>query len=349
MKTAAKRIVALALTLVMMICAFSISAFAATAKTTTAKKTTVKRTMVYTIVGDSIAAGHSLPGYRDGRPTDTFWPRQKGSYTDIVGKEINSTSFYNHAKSGLTSSDVRMLLDSSYKGNGLVSGFLPTTADGNYDYAAIKKLGTSMKTYIKKANVITIGVGFNDSWIPLLCAAKEVNDGKLRSAPNMQKQVDELRKQGTLATAAYDASRITKILATVSGNPAYFAALARYEAQADADFNANMPEIIRIVSELNPKAKIVVVGYYNPFANWKAAGINYGKFFQYRYTNMNNLVKAECKSRANCYFADVGQPELLTEEFQKYFWCFDAHPTAAGYQQMASAIIAALPASVFKA
>lgn len=156
MKKTAKKLAALVLALILMVSCFAVTAAAATA-------TTVKKYGTYLSLGDSIAVGFSLPDYnRSKKLTAT-----KGAYPSLIAEATKADEFLPYAQLAFRTEEIRMLLDNDYDGDSLTDSEMPTNSDG-VNKAVLRSERKMYQTAVKKADLITLDVGFNDIWIPFI-------------------------------------------------------------------------------------------------------------------------------------------------------------------------------------
>ena len=311
-----KKLLAIFLTLALILSVTSVFAFAA-------KKP--KTYVVYTVLGDSIAAGYSLPGFVEDTKWKASWPVVDGSYPQYVAQGIGATKVYQDAHIGLRSHDLRYLLCEDYPGDIAVGWRVPTT--DNYrtvDQTGLAKVRKQYYNHIKQADVITLGIGINDLTIP-----SGILDNVQGENLNLA-----LAFWGDMLGNAYKLADNAAYMAQVS------TLLIGFYRQYVSNFNA----IVTKIKEINPNAKLLVIGYYNaaqdafvkgalpvdigalvtPFIdlfNSHAAGAAAGN--GYTYVKMEHI---------DTLFCDRNSPGYLN----------DNHPTPYGHKQMADIILAAL-------
>ena len=323
-----RKLLAILLTLALVLSFTSVFAFAAKKPKTYSKYDINKDgKVVYTVLGDSIAAGYSLPGFVEDSKWKASWPVVDGSYPQYVGQAIGANKIYQDAHIGLRSHDLRYLLCEDYPGDIAVGWRVPTT--DNYrtvDPTGLAEVRRQYYNHIKKADVITLGIGINDLTIPggILDNVQDENLNLL------------LAFWGDMLNNAYKLADNAAYMAQVS------TLLIGFYRQYVTNFNA----IIQKIKEINPNAKLLVIGYYNaaqdafikgalpvdigalvtPFIdlfNSHAAGAAAGN--GYTYVKMEHI---------DTLFCDRTSPGYLN----------DNHPTAYGHKQMADIIIAAINA-----
>ena len=159
-----KRILALVLAAVLCMGLFCLSAGAAT-------KETVKQYDTYTVLGDSIPGGFGLSTYpysTAGGP-DIVDGKVIGlndgtlvvnSFPEIVSKAIGAEKTNSLSRSGMRSTELRMMLDENYKGDDYTELLVSTNLGMDMD--AFLASRQQYVDSVKEADLITINIGSND-------------------------------------------------------------------------------------------------------------------------------------------------------------------------------------------
>ena len=316
-----RKILAALLTAVLMVSMFSTFAFAATTAT-------VKNYNCYVYLGDSVPAGDYCPGYKRGSFYSATWPIANTSYPQLVAKRVKSKKTYNMAKFGYRTQDLRMLLDDTYNGDELSCRLMPRVkgtyvTDNEIDWDGVNKLSQSYRSYIKKANLITLEIGSND-FIQPIRVAKDITMGR----DSMMAKVPPV-----------DNSDALSILASNYKKKRFVANMNRLEAAAISNYKTNFDVIITKIRELNPNAQIVVVGFYNPAYSWTGVGplldpiVNAG----------NRYLQSECPHRDEYTYVDILHIDNYSADPNSPDFSTNAHPNERGHKQICNAIIKALP------
>ena len=125
----AKRVAAVLMTVLMAVLCI-VPTFAAPARYNT-----------YSVIGDSIAAGYMLPGYKFGGKKKAAWHLQEQSYPWYIARAVGAKKTYQMAHGGYRTSDVRLILDDNYKGDFINGRRLPSVGNTReVDWVAMKKL-----------------------------------------------------------------------------------------------------------------------------------------------------------------------------------------------------------------
>ena len=301
MKTV-KRLFALILTLFVFLSLAALPASARAARSGAKYRT-------YTCIGDSIAAGVTLPGYvsKAHKEDEVTWPVIPGSFPAYVRDGVGATKVYMIAKPGYRTVEMRRVLDPSFKGDAVEIRHLPLNAKGTVDEAALKELRSGYKKAIQSSDLITIELGPNDIGQPILGIIRTIRTG----------EEDAAYIQGCLQ--AFSVCGIT--------------------------FRQNFGWLLNYIHKLNPNAKVVVTGIYNPVYNWALdtpVRMEYGRLLDGVIDLFNNYLKYESPYRSYYTYVDMNGVETLMFKETLFTTKFDAHPTPKGHREMARRILAAL-------
>ncbi|MBQ8926611.1 MAG: hypothetical protein IJ051_10210 [Clostridia bacterium] len=259
MKKKISRLLAVVLACVLMVSTVAVTAFAA-------NRNNVKQYGTYVCLGDSVASGFGLPDYNKYGKKVVYKQRIKGSYADHIARDTGA-KFYSLAYPGFTSGSLRYELSDNYKMKWWELDQLANFSGGAYTKKWLDNEKAHIRSTIRKADLITIDIGVNDSWygtIALIYAIAKY--GKITgSAP--RKALDaELAEYGSWGTVVRNAMYY---LAGFAENPdkwaKFWAAwgenLATYFVQYQQNYNA----IIEQIYKLNPDVTIVALSSANSF------------------------------------------------------------------------------------
>ena len=293
----------------------------------------------YVVLGDSIAAGYMLDGYKFGGRKNAAWTVTKGSYPQYVASGVKATKTYQMAHGGYRTSDLRLILDDTYKGDFINGRRLPSKGDTlELDQTAMKKLKKDFRANIAKADLITLNIGSNDCTQAFAVLLELVDSDISILQAQAQVGLDPLSALGeTLANVI-----------NLTTNNIYKARLAQLELESFQGFRTNFDAIVKEIRKLNPTAKLVVMGVYNPV---EVASVNlllnlqYGQLLNPVVDMFNNYMQYQSSYKNQYTFAPmrnietyvgIGQldanPDIL----------MDAHPTPKGHRQMAEQVLAVL-------
>ena len=312
MKKTVKRILLALTAMAMMVVLLTTSAFAATPKAASGKDY-----KAYTCFGDSVASGYALPDYDwEHDYSKTQWKLVKDSYPELIARGTKTKDhYYQFAHSAYRTTDLRVLLDRNFSGD-LMAGYrLPSVNNDerNIDWTAVAKYRDEVEAAVKASDVITVGIGINDASMPLLNATETFSDS-------------------LTAAMTLDVARVVK-------DVTFYAALAEGELNAFRNFSANFDAIIDCIHNYNPKAKIIVIGNYNPVENYLGGlGAIVGPVF----ANQNNYMQNQSPKRDLYTFIDITDVKTHMNDTTSEMYGADFHPTANGHMQIAERVLAKL-------
>lgn len=299
-----KKIVSLVLALVMMASLLSVTASAATTKT-------VKTYKTYVDLGDSISTGFSLATYT----RDNHWNEVPGSFPSYVAKYVKAKKSYWLSQDGFRTSEIRELLDNNYNGDLMTDYELPRNTENFWNNETLQKYRSKYQKAVKKANLITLNVGFNDGWFPILYMSHKL-----------------FPEQPLEALINY---------------PTMFLTVLQAAYQEIGEFYINYADIISRIYELNPNVTVVTLSTYNPIAGWaipRDSQLAFGQLLNPLYDAMNTFKKSFADQYTNYLYADVSDVEVRTAKLPDLnAGGFDPHPTEAGHRFMAEKVIEVLP------
>ena len=308
MKRVTKKIISVVLAVMMMVSVLSVASSAATKKTVGTYK-------VYLDLGDSISTGFSLKGYNRAK----HWSETKGSYPSYISDWVGAKKSYWYSQDGFRTSEIRQLLDTDYSGDLMTDAELPKNTENYWNSTTLKKYRSAYRKAVKKADIITLNIGFNDIWYPIIYMAHTLG----------------------LEDGETDYAQLIKNYALLGVE----ATQAMY--QELAEFYVNYAAIVNTIYELNPDVTLVTLSTYNPTAGWSLPaenGVPFGKATTPIYVAMNAYKKMFENTYDNYYYVDVDDVEVRTATFPGLGNGFDPHPTEAGHKWMAKQILKVLPA-----
>lgn len=335
MKRTMKRLIAALVAVLTLTAVLSMSSFAATAKN-------VKTYEVYTALGDSVAAGYSHPGYDSNHDFNKIeWNLVPNTYPDILSKAVKAETVHQLAHSGYRTTDLRALLYNDYNGDGMSPLRLPSINNDarHLNVDRLNVLRQAFQQDISESNLITLNIGINDSTQPLMIT--------------METLMADIGVLGNQAAALLDPFNYVKNtlnnLNTLVVDAQFYAALAQAELTSFRMFSENFDAIVSRIHELNPKAKLIVVGLYNASENDTipsgGIGIPIGDIFGSLYANMNNYMQNGSPYAGMGYytFVDTWGISSHMNDPESPMYRGDNHPTLKGHAQIAERILAVLP------
>lgn len=352
MKRTMKKLIAVLLAALMLASIGSLPAFAKT-RSAAAGTGKVKTYNVVTSFGDSVAAGVSTSTYEAAHKTKeaktNYFVRVPGTYIDRVATAVKAKKVYPMAQPGMRSEELRMLLTDTYNGDGheayvtnALNGF--TTPGGKYkgkdpvkDY---QKLRTLYQKSVKEADLITLGIGFNDVWFSILAAAVELTEsGKVSKMPELSlfKKAEQLGSMGKALKQAEAA------LNTVLQIAPYIPVITEAGIEAKARYFVNYRAIVERIYSLNPDVTLVAIGYHDallPGDQFDASNfLDYLAILQPSFEAMNAYTMVRPTLYGTYYYVDMHGTETVMNSSKTW----DPHPTDAGHKYMAKRILEVLP------
>lgn len=335
MKKTMKRLIAALVAVLTLTAVLSMSSFAATARN-------VKTYETYTVLGDSVAAGYSHPGYDMNHDYNKIeWNLVPDTYPDILGKAVKAETIHQLAHSGYRTTDLRALLYNDYNGDGMSPLRLPSI-NNDARHLNVDQLNVLRKAFqddITNSNLITLNIGINDSTQPLMIT--------------METLTADVGVLGNQVAALLDPFNYVKNtlnnINTLVVDAQFYAALAQAELTSFRMFSENFDAIVSRIHELNPEAKLIVVGLYNASENDTipsgGIGIPIGDIFGSLYANMNNYMQngSPYASKGYYTFVDTWGISSHMNDPESPMYRGDNHPTLKGHQQIADRILAVLP------
>ena len=279
-----------------------------------------KPQITYVALGDSITAGVGLSDlqYNVAQIGFDLQPNFEGyssrCYTALVGKGLGLDRQHaiNLGLPGLMSAD---LLDM------VRSGGMPQMNQASGSYYVYPEY----QEYLRKADVISIQIGSNDALVPCIVSLGEATNWKSEQLANMMVSgmLRDLNFQKFgMALEALDRMWLTFDESSAT-NRLLFRGMDEICNNAYGAVTQNLPQIVAAIRELNPDAKIILLGYTNPVPMIPA----WNSYFK----------------RLNSFAQTLAQQEgLVYVAIPKTETAADGHPTVKGHQYIAKQILSAL-------
>lgn len=290
MKKTSNKILAALLTMAMLIAAVSTLAFAVD------ENRKSSRSLNYLVIGDSIAAGYGMHPV-NGNPDDLsnqftlhHGDLVEGTYPKIVSDAIGATTTVNTARESYTTTNYLRLIDQDYNveltyPQNYYERFLsectfimPKLFGGIDD---LNNLKANMVRYIQEADVITIGIGNNDTFTAALLGPVFRT---LYYAYGMSGQVPLTMLQGHLNAV----TSLDQLVEMAGGYSDIFTELARRVVV----YQKNYDRLIKDILALNPDVAIYYCGMYNTFADVQPADSD----LVVQFRNQGEVLSAQLKN-----------------------------------------------------
>ena len=268
MKKMSQRIIALFATLVMIsgVCAASVSA---------ATTTTKQKYNNYVILSDSTESGWGLPQYQnywkyvEKRKVICFRNIQKSAPWWVA--RATGANLKQYAMPGARTTELLYLLTGkgSYGGevDYILKKIMPELSEGSISTERLDRMRPTVIQSIKKADLITISIGLNDCWVPIMASIySAANDSGFTQNMTIPQYVDT---HGGIKAIYYDFGRCLNTIVSNSDKREKFTSqFMSGMAKWLSEYQVNMKLICDAIYELNPNATLLIDGSYNPVNGW---------------------------------------------------------------------------------
>lgn len=355
-----RKVLALALALVMALSVTAISAFAEGKKQYTS----------YTFFGDSITAGAGLTSYYEFYYKDengvtqgtAEGQRVRDTYPDLVAKEVGIDNglenYYNESHSGWRTSEVREIFDETYvNDDGAVAKALATAMANGKAIAGPDELRDRVIEEVKQSDLITLALGSNDIQLPIIMTLYSVINPTASADYKAWYLESLLTKYGSMNEVI---NVLAQAVATVHGLEFALEQITSATLTGLNKFRTNYPVIVNKIREINPDADIYVVGLYNPLSDTKLSEnlpIKVGKIIDPVILGMNLYLSTLNPSKRQYTYVDafntavlgtinvselIGSEGGLSAEGMGAYTLY-VHPSYEGHAYIANQIIKAIP------
>ena len=252
----------------------------------------------YLLLGDSVAEGFGLDNFDRSKRMS----RVEGTYGAYVADAVHAKTYYPYAQDGFRSAEFRMLLDPTYDGDDITKTEIPDVSGG---YADVDKLKAERGLYqdaVKKADLITLDVGFNALWLPIVYATD----------------------QGLAVAVEYPK-------ALLSWEKAFE---ENYGALVKRILELNPDVTLVLVGSYNP-CKHWSLPPYTPIYVGQLLNVFFDQMNDYK-----KSLAEQYGGRVK--FADVHETEVITDRNHIIMIGFDPHPTEDGHRYMANQILSVI-------
>ncbi len=351
-----KRILALVLAAVLCMGLFGFTAFAAT-------KETVKQYDTYTVLGDSIPGGFGLSTYPYSTPDGPAivdgivvglndGTLVVNSFPEIVSKAIGAEKTNSLSRSGMRSTELRMMLDESYNGDDYTELLVATNLGMDMD--AFLASRQQYVDSVKQADLITINIGSNDLMLKTMHNAL-TNVYSSDSENSITARLKALlAEHGGSIGAAF--AEMLSTLETLGKLPQVMTAALSTLAESEIAFRQNWEAILSTIHELNPDATVLALGLYNPFREIQlsesASFLQIGRLIDPVIADINLYISMLSPQHFNYTYVDITDTEvfgfpalsdLSASDGLYVMMLVGTHPNEAGHAYIADQIFKALP------
>ncbi len=271
--------------------------------------------------------------YRFAGKATAVWPVVPGSYPEHVKWGVHASHIYMMAHSGYRTADIRRVLDPSFRGDYFNGRRLPTYPDSmEVNEAKLNKLRNEVIRHIEQSDLITLNVGENDVFQFLLILRDMIRED-LVAVEDLQ-NLPALSPETTL-----------KDIRQLAGNSETLYRILEMELKSVQDFYTNFDAIVRRIHEINPRARLLVLGVYNPLDNFKVGGVSANLLIEPVMESYNTYYRSGCQYRKYYQFVPLRDIDTYVSAgrfFENPDMPVDIHPTKTGHRQIAQQILAAL-------
>lgn len=248
--------------------------------------------LIYTCLGDSIAAGFGTTGYQSHRIP------APNAYHSLVAEGIGAR-LINFGSAGFRTNEMRYILDDEY-----------TVRDSAYE-TGLEALGIKefqldeirddMKNAIAQSDVITIELGANDCFTGYTATLGEIR----RS--NYFTEIKEL-----FAESEQVLNFLGKVESLIKAYR-YITTYTEYISNTLPVFKENWDAIIKSIREINPDATIIAIGLCNVLGNMRVSEdstFKFGSLLDVAFDAFSNYIERQSLYKDEYIFCDISDLEL---------------------------------------
>lgn len=284
----------------------------------------------YAVLGDSVPTGYMMDGYKFAGRKKVLWPVVPNTYPVYVAEGVGAKHTYMLAHSGYRTADLRRVLDPDFAGDYFNGRRLPTLPDSMViDQPELEKLRKGVIKYIQKSDLITLQIGANDSFQVLIILNEMLQENTAL--------LQEFQQAGAL-----DPNITMKGLQKLAQDNETLLRIVEMELASIQSFRSNFDVIIRRIHEINPNAKLVVLGFYNPLDVTTIGGISPAPLVEPIVQIFNSYMETGCQYRkyyTYCPLTGIENYLGTGQFFANPDQIGDVHPTTKGHRQIADQIL----------
>ena len=144
---------------------------------------------------------------------------------------------------------------------------MPELSEGSISTERLDRMRPTVIQSIKKADLITISIGLNDCWVPIMASIySAANDSGFTQNMTIPQYVDT---HGGTKAIYYDFGRCLNTIVSNSDKRKKFTSqFMSGMAKWLSEYQVNMKLICDAIYELNPNATLLIDGSYNPVNGW---------------------------------------------------------------------------------
>lgn len=313
----------------------------------------------YVSIGDSCGSGVGLPYYLQlvkefGQKWITC-TEIEGSYPALVAEAVGAEDYRQFHFPGARTADIRYLLDENFRTDWIIEGQEMYLSEGTISKEEMDAHRDEVVEAVKNADLITLDVGLNDYWLPVIAAIYDIaGEGRLDGG---KLTVPELvTRFGSIGALVENALSFTRAWVMHPLQvPGYIMKLMNALYKWLVDYQLNISGILKQIYKLNPNATVVVCGAYNAVEGWDLFPIGNDRLIEKVMQPFYNLVNLRKKLAVRMYpgnavYVEMKDVELITDHFTIPLFeftgvtkfSFNPHPTLEGAQTQAEHILNAL-------
>lgn len=294
----------------------------------------------YVSIGDSCGSGVGLPAYLElAKKKGTQWIAAQqiaGSYPMRVAEAVGAETLGQYHFPGARTADIRYLLDGKFTADWILTGQAAILSNGVVSKQTMDSYRDEVTAAIQKADLISIDVGINDVWLPLIAALYDISGEGQLLGRNLTVPELVMRYGSVGALIANVTHFVNAWILHPTEWPSYVLKLISALAKWAIDYQINFGAIINRIHELNPKATVVVCGLYNPVNNWDFLPFINDNLIErvlqpyYSLLNLRKLV-ATTFYWGDARYVRMDDIELISDSFTIPLFEFTTHEDARGY------------------
>lgn len=313
----------------------------------------------YVSIGDSCGSGVGLPYYLElVKETGQKWitcTEIEGSYPALVAEAVGAENFDQFHFPGARTADIRYLLDKTFRTDWVIEGQAMYLSEGTISKAEMDAHRDAVIEAVRNADLITIDVGINDYWLPIIAAIYDIaGDGRLGGgALTVPELVARFGSIGALVDNAM--SYLRAWIMNPLHAPSYVLKLMSALYKWVMDYQVNTMGILNQIYKLNPNAKVVVCGTYNAVEGWDLIPFMNDRIIEHIMQPFYDLVNLRKKLavqfyRGDAVYVEMSNVQLFSDDFTIPLfefagvtqWSFNPHPTLVGALTQRDHILKAL-------
>ena len=298
-----------------------------------------KQYKYYVSIGDSVAAGYTLPDYNS-YYLHGYMNYHPYAYPNLIRQGLNIPEMFQGAVHGIRTTDARIFFEDDYYGDDYTRSFLPGW--GPWTPEQLKAMAPDYQEAVRKADLLTLNVVNNDMMGQMVYLLNQFH-AQRASDPNL---IEKVRRDaisiangagGIGAAIAFLLQKIDDLDETVDSK------LAEVQCASEcvSRFKESWDKLCEDIFRLNPKLTVVAIGMYCP----EATTDEHGELARIFLMEINDYMRSGSPYSDRYIFADVyGVTARNTDQTDKYGGGDHQHLDIFGHQQVARIVVDAVNA-----